>query len=65
LETIFLINKPTKKGTFVTSSSQNQFYPQIIKLLELFFVIQNPIDYSEYRIQRSNFESWDQLYLKY
>ncbi len=27
-------------------------------------MIRNLIDYSEYRIQRSNFEFWDQLIIK-
>jgi hypothetical protein len=35
------------------SSSQNQFYSQISKASELFSMIINPIDYSEYRFEEA------------
>jgi len=44
------------------NSSQNKFYSQSVRVLELFFRIRISIDNPEYDIQRSNFEFWDELY---
>ena len=42
-----------ERGIITKSSSQNQFYSQISKASELFSMIINSIDYSEYRFEEA------------
>ena len=43
------------------SSSQNQLYFHINKSFRTIFMIENSIGHSEFKIQRYDFEFWDEL----